>query len=318
MASFDSVLRLGVLAAAVAFGTGPVLAQSGAPANVRVAAMPVANFAALAVARDKGFFKDENLNVTWTTVPQGGIAVQAVFGGSAEVGGGSIFEPMIARGNGLDMVFIAANTRIRSAPPDNSGIVVRAEDNIQGPKDLVGKKVSASLLGGPNHVHMLEWLQRGGVDPAQVQFLEIPFPQMADALFQKRLDAVWNVEPFLTAMIRDGKAKVIAYPYQHNVPRMDITGFVAKESWVKANPDVAARFKRAIDKATNHLINAPKEERDEWVVKYSGLRKEVVTGMNLAEWTTEFTVPTLQANLDIAVRHKVAKPFNLNAMFWKP
>jgi NitT/TauT family transport system substrate-binding protein len=319
MPSFRSVLKLALLGAVLASGAGAALAQSaGAPANVRVAVMPVANFATMVVARDTGFFKDENLNVTWTTVPQGAIAVEAVFGGSAEIGGGSIFEPMVARGNGLDMIFIASSTRIRSQPPDNSGIAVRADDTINGPKDLVGRKVSASLINGPNYVHMREWLQRGGVDPGSVQFLEIPFPQMADALFQKRLDAVWNVEPFLTAMVRSGNARMIAYPYQENVPRMDITAFVAKESWVKANPDVATRFRRAIDRASNHLINATKEERDEWVSKYSGLRQEVVTGMNLPEYTTDFNVSSLKANLDIAVRQKLAKPFNLEAMLWNP
>jgi NitT/TauT family transport system substrate-binding protein len=319
MSIVRTVLQLGLLAATIGLAPQLALTQTRpTPANVRVAVMPVANFAPMAVARDKGFFTDENLNVTWTTVPQGAIAIEAVFGGSAEVGGGSIFEPMVARGNGLDMVFLAASARIRSEAPDNSGVAVRAEDNIKGPKDLVGKKVSASLINGPNYVHMREWLQRGGVDPSSVQFLEIPFPQMADALFQKRLDAVWNVEPFLTFMVRSGNARMIAYPYQENVPKMDITGYVAKESWVKANPDVAARFKRAIDKATRHLINAPKQERDEWVAKYSGMKPEVVAGMNLPEYSTEFNVASLKANLDIAVRQKLAKPFNLETMLWKP
>jgi ABC-type nitrate/sulfonate/bicarbonate transport system substrate-binding protein len=319
MSIVRTVLQLGLLAATIGLAPQLALTQTRpTPANVRVAVMPVANFAPMAVARDKGFFTDENLNVTWTTVPQGAIAIEAVFGGSAEVGGGSIFEPMVARGNGLDMVFLAASARIRSEAPDNSGVAVRAEDNIKGPKDLVGKKVSASLINGPNYVHMREWLQRGGVDPSSVQFLEIPFPQMADALFQKRLDAVWNVEPFLTFMVRSGNARMIAYPYQENVPKMDITGYVAKESWVKANPDVAARFKRAIDKATTHLINAPKQERDEWVAKYSGMKPEVVAGMNLPEYSTEFNIASLKANLDIAVRQKLAKPFNLETMLWKP
>jgi NitT/TauT family transport system substrate-binding protein len=314
-----SVLTSSLLAATIAALPQLASAQTRpAPANVRVAVMPVANFAPMVVARDKGFFTDENLNVTWTTVPQGAIAVEAVFGGSAEVGGGSIFEPMVARGNGLDMVFLAGSARIRSESPDNSGIAVRSDDTIKGPKDLVGKKVSASLINGPNYVHMREWLQRGGVDPNSVQFLEIPFPQMADALFQKRLDAVWNVEPFLAAMVKSGNARVIAYPFQENVPKMDITGYVAKESWVKANPDVAARFKRAIDKATTYLVNASKDERDDWVSKYSGLRKDLVAGMNLPEYTTEFNVPSLKANLEIAVKQKLAKPFNLDVMLWKP
>src|SRR6266545_4336739 len=170
MAGIHTLLKCGLVAAAMASLPQASLAQSKpAPANVRFAVMGVANFTPLVVARDKGFFAEENLNVTWTTVNQGAIAVEAVFGGSAEIGGGSIFEPMVARGNGLDMMFLTASTRIRSNPPDNSGIAVRTNDTIQGPKDLVGKKVSAGLINGPNYVHTREWLQRHGVDPASVE-----------------------------------------------------------------------------------------------------------------------------------------------------
>jgi NitT/TauT family transport system substrate-binding protein len=314
-----SFATAGLTALLLALAPQAVLAQGApAPANMRIAVMGVANFTPLLVARDKGFFAEERLNVTWTTVAQGAIAVEAVFGGSAEVGGGSIFEPMVARGNGLDMMFIVASSRIRSSPPDNSGIAVRSGDAINGPKDLVGKRVSAGLINGPNYVHMREWLQRSGVDPSSVQYSELPFPQMADALFQNRLDAVWNVEPFLTFMLKSGNARVIAYPYQQNVPRMDITGYVARESWVKASPDVARRFKRAVDRATTHLINADKAERDDWVAKYTGARPEIVTALNLPEFTTEFNVPSLKANLDIAIKQKLAKPFELETMLWKP
>jgi NitT/TauT family transport system substrate-binding protein len=311
------ILKL-VLAAAAVIAPFAAPAQTPAPAALRLAVIPVANFTPLVVARDKGFFTEENLNVTWTTVAQGAIAVEAVYGGSAEIGGSAIFEPIVARSNGLDIMFIAASARIRSSPPDNSGLLVRTGDSIQGAKDLAGKKVSAGLINSVNYAHMREWLQRNGVDPGTVQFLEIPFPQMADALFQNRLDVVWNVEPFVTFMLKSGNARVIAYPYQENVPRMDITGYLAKESWLKANADVARRFKRAIDRATTYLVNASKEERDNFVAKYTGAKPEVVAAINLPEFITEFNVPSLKANLDIAVRQKLAKPFDLDAMIWKP
>ena len=307
--------------AATIVGMAPQAARAQAkpvPATLRLAMLPLTNFAPLVVARDKGFFVEENLNVSWTAVNQGAIAIEAVFGGSAEIGGSSIFEPMVARGNGLDIVFIAASTRIRSNPPDNSGVAVRTNDTIRVAKDLAGKKISAGLINSVNYAHMREWLARNGTDPGLVQFLEIPFPQMADALFQNRLDAVWNVEPFLTFMIKSGNARVIAYPYQENVPRMDITGYLAKESWIKANPDVARRFRRAIDRASAYVIAAGKPERDDIVAKYTGARPEVVAEMNLPEYTTEFNVPSLKANLDIAVRQKLAKPFELDIMLWKP
>jgi ABC-type nitrate/sulfonate/bicarbonate transport system substrate-binding protein len=52
----------------------------------------------------KGMFKEQNLDVTWIFVSQGALGVEAVFGGSAELAGNSVIEPLIARGNGLDVM----------------------------------------------------------------------------------------------------------------------------------------------------------------------------------------------------------------------
>ena len=73
------LLKGGLLAATILLLPQAALAQSKpAPANVRFAVMGVANFTPVLVARDKGFFAAENLNVTWTTVNQGAIAVEAL------------------------------------------------------------------------------------------------------------------------------------------------------------------------------------------------------------------------------------------------
>ena len=110
---------------------------------------------------------------------------------------------------------------------------------------------------------------------------------------------------------------MIAYPYQGNVPNMDIAAFQVKESWAKSNPDVARRLRSALERATK-ISTMSKEERDEWVSKYTGIKLEVIKDINLPLYVTEFNVPTLQANLDILVRQKLTKPFDINAMLWKP
>jgi NitT/TauT family transport system substrate-binding protein len=316
---FRSIAFAAVLAFVAGLAAAPEARAQAKPAatNVRVAVMQVTNFTPLVVARDKGWFAEEGLNVTWTPVAQGAIAVEAVFGGSAEFGGGSVFEPIVARGNGLDMVFVVPNTRINPTPPDNSALLVRTKDSIQKPADLVGKKISAGLVNSINYIHMVEWLQKHKIDPKSIQFLEIPFPQQADALFQNRLDAVWAVEPFMSIMLKSGNARILAMPYQENAPGMDITALIAKESWVKQNPDTARRFKRAMERATAHLKKASKEERDGWVSKYTGVKPELVAQMTLPDFITEFNVGSLKANLDLAVKHKVAKPFDINRMIWK-
>jgi ABC-type nitrate/sulfonate/bicarbonate transport system substrate-binding protein len=98
---------------------------------------------------------------------------------------------------------------------------------------------------------------------------------------------------------------------------MDLTAFFAKESWLKANADVAARFKRAFQKGTNHLNEAPKEERDELVAKYTGAKVELVREVNLPQFSTEFDVATLKANLDLALAQNLLKPLDVNTVIWK-
>ena len=288
------------------------------PATVRVVDLPLANFTPLLVARDKGYFSEENLSVTWSPVAQGAVAIEAVVGGSAEIGASAVFETMVARGNGLDLMFLTPGVHIRTEPPDNSALLVRTDDSIRSAADLAGKKISAGLINSINYIHMIEWLEKKGVVPRSVEFFEIPFPQMADALFQKRLDAVWNVEPFVTFMTQSGKAKVLAYPYLETIPGMDMANYFARESWIKANPDVALRFKRAIDHATRDMASMPKEERDDWVVKFTGMKPEVVKAVTLPIFSTEYNVPSLQANLALAVKHKMIKSFDVNTMIWKP
>lgn len=292
--------------------------QKPAPATIRIVNIPIANFTPLQIAKDKGYFADENLTVTWSPVAQGAVAIEAVFGGSAEIGASAIFETIVARGNGLDLMFITNACHIRNEAPDNSALLVRNDGSVSAPADLAGKRISAGLINSVNYIHMLEWLDKKGVDRSKIEFLEVPFPQMSDALAQKRVDAVWNVEPFVTFMSKSGNAKVMAYPYQETVPGMDIANYFAKEAWIKSHPDEVRRFKRAIDRATEYIISTSKEDRDQWVSKFTGMKPEIVKDVTLPVYSTEFNVPSLKANLDIAVKHKMIKPFDVNTMIFKP
>ena len=155
-----------------------------APANVRLAIQPLTNYTTVLLARDKGFFAEEKLNVTWTVVSQGAWTVEAVYGGNVEFGGSGLIEPLIARGNGLELTLAVANTRIRPTAPDNNAVLVRTADAINKPADLAGKTIAAGLINSINYIHMVHWLKGKDVDPTSVRFLELPFPQMADALYQ--------------------------------------------------------------------------------------------------------------------------------------
>ena len=293
-------------------------AQRPPAATVRVAAVPLTNFTPLLIAREKGWFAEENLNVTWTMMAQGAVAVQAVVGGSAEIASTGILEAILARGNGFDVSFVVANCRVRTGAPDASAIFVRVGDHIHGPADLVGKRVSVGLINSVNYIHAVAWLRKSGVDPKSIQFLELPLPNVGDALVNKRIDAGWVVEPFLTVMSQSGKLRALANPYHVNVPGMDISAYVAIGSWLRAHTDTARRFKRAVDRATAFMNDGPKEERLGWVAKFSGVRPGLVERMMLPVFVTEFNVESLQANLELAAGQGLVTPFDVKTMVWKP
>lgn len=304
----------------IALGGLSISAQAqstGAVTNIRVVTPPITNYVSLLVARDKGYFAEQKLNVTWTVVTQSAVAVEAVYGGSAEFGGGGVLEPMVARGNGLDLMLAVPVAKAAVTPPDNSALVVRSDGDIKSATDLVGKKVSAGLLNGINHVHLLAWLKQRNVDASKIEFLEIPFPQMGDALLQGRLDMVWAVEPFLTILMKSGKARVLGYPFSDNIPGMDLTAFFAREAWIKNNTDAATRFRTAILRATQDLKSMSKQERDGWVAKFTGIAPALVADVYLPNFSTEFDVDSLKKNLDLAVAQKLSKNFDVTKMIWK-
>src|SRR6185436_8481817 len=115
----STVLRCSVAAAMLALAPLPAPAQQ--VTKIRAVAQGIANFAVLLVAREKGMCKEQNLDVTWSFVSQGALGVEAVFGGSAELAGNMVIEPLIARGKGLDVMYHIRVARIRPAPPDSSG-----------------------------------------------------------------------------------------------------------------------------------------------------------------------------------------------------
>ena len=141
--------------------------------------------------------------------------------------------------------------------------------------------------------------------------------QMADALMQDRLDAVWAVEPFFTILKKSGNVRVIGYPYQENIPNMDITAMFAKESWLKANGDAAKRFRAVFTRAQKFMAESPKTDRDDFVSKFTSVRPQLVAEMSLPIFVSDFNVQSLKANMELAVGQKLMKSIDVDSMIWK-
>ena len=145
---------------------------------------------------------------------------------------------------GLDLVAIAGGAVVDPTVRDTA-LVARAGSNIHAAKDLVGgPKVGVPGLGAYFHVILSYWLQRNGVDPKQVHFVETPFPAMRDMLASKTVDAVGAVDPVLTLIVNAKVGYTVGDMLGDLPPGKSILVYAATRQWAEAHRKEVDAFRR--------------------------------------------------------------------------
>ncbi|HEY7321574.1 MAG TPA: ABC transporter substrate-binding protein [Candidatus Binatia bacterium] len=149
---------LGLLAPAAAIGAEPLKRMRVAIPSI------VIDFGPLWVARDRGLFREEGLEVEITYI-QGNIrGVQSLLAGEVQAGIAGSAGPIGARAAGEDAVIVAV-------PMNRLDYTFVARQPVKSAGDLVGKKVGIGAVGGSDEVATRIALRKLGVDPGQVTML---------------------------------------------------------------------------------------------------------------------------------------------------
>jgi NitT/TauT family transport system substrate-binding protein len=232
---------------ALATISGEVAAE---PVKLRVSTIPIADTAAFEVARTKGFFAAEGLDVDTTPTPGGAAGIPALVSGQLQFTFSNVVSILLAASQGLDLVIVAPVNTTGDAPPDLAGIVSKPGSTFKDGKSLEGKRVAVNSRNNIIWLYTREWVQATGGDPNKVTYIEVPFPQMTDAVQQGRVDAAMLVEPFLSAGLKSGQLESIAWPYSTVQKRIPVAQFVTTKAYAQANPEIVEKFRRGLDKGT--------------------------------------------------------------------
>lgn len=126
----------------------------------------VIDFAPLWIARDKGLFREERVEVEITYI-QGNIrGVQSLLAGEVQAGIAGSAGPISARAAGEDTVIVAV-------PMNRLDYTFVARELVKRPSDLHGKKIGIGSVGGSDEVATRIALEHLGVDPASVVRLQV-------------------------------------------------------------------------------------------------------------------------------------------------
>jgi len=195
------------------------------------------------IARDKGYFREEGLDVQFIPFASAALMIAPLGTGQIDVGSGTVSAGLynaVLRGVKLRVV---ADKGSMQPGYDYSTLLVRKDLVVSGRfkslADLKGMTVAVTAKGAGSESALNEALKKGGLTIHDVNVVYLGFPEDLPALENKRIDACITDEPTLTQAIDAGVAvrasKSPIYPGQQNAVVLYSEEFAS-------NRDVAERF----------------------------------------------------------------------------
>ncbi len=163
----------------------------------------------LTIAEQRGYFKDEGLNVRISDFAGGSVALRAVVGGSADVVSGAYEHTISLQSKKQYFQAFVAQGRL---PQIAFGVASAKAGQIKSLKDLKGLKVGVSAPGSSTHNLVKQLLTKGGLDPNKdVSVVGVGLGAQAIAAIKSgQIDAISNTDPVMTKLEQDNAIKVIA------------------------------------------------------------------------------------------------------------
>jgi NitT/TauT family transport system substrate-binding protein len=275
-------------------------AAGGGPQQVKVGIIPILDVAPIYLGKQKGFFTGRNLELTLEAGQGGAAIVPGVVSGQFQFGFSNVTSLLIAQSRGLPLKVVAngvASTGKDKA--DYSGIVA-TDDAIKTAADLEGRQVSVNTLKNIGDSTIRASVRKAGGDPSSIRFVELPFPDMPAALQAGRVDAVWVVEPFLSASLAEG-GRLVASNYVDTAPDLTVAVYFTSEKLIKDDPDLVKRFTEAMTESLAYADAHPDEAR-QVLTTYTQIDEAVIKDLTLPKWPPQINRASVETLATLAVQ----------------
>jgi NitT/TauT family transport system substrate-binding protein len=253
-------------------------AQARPALHIRVVHTPVLIFAPLYVGIERGYFARQGLDVELISAPGGTSAFVVLPSGRAEAVIGGLGAGLFnAAARGLDFKVVGPVHLER--PPVSTPLVVgrRASDagEIKTVRDLRGRRVSINVLGSATEYWLYAAMLHGGLTLADVQPVEVNFPEVPAALANGAIAAGLLGEPLATLAEDRGQIVRLSEDF---INGMQVTAVYFGGEFMRRQADHAVGFMAAWLRACRDLSPGAyrRPEIAQIVQKYTGVPADVV------------------------------------------
>ncbi len=287
--------------------------------ELKVGVTPIANAANLYIAIEQGYFTEEGLDVTPTIIQTASTAIPSLLNDELQLALMTSVPTVTAASKGLPISVVSGSDRYPvDGAADTTALVVAPESGISSLADVAGKTVALVGLKSAPDLALRVVLEEAGVDPSDVEMVEIAYPDMVSALQSNRVDAAFVVDPFLSAAKAAG-LDIVSQPFTEGLGGMNALLWVGSDAFVQANPETAGKFASAIKKAGEFANENPEAVR-EVLPEFTSLSPEAIAKSVIPTWDGEISDADVQAYVDLMKREGfiAADAPGVEDLLWAP
>jgi NitT/TauT family transport system substrate-binding protein len=230
--------------------------------TVSVGVLPVIDVVPLYLGIQRGIFRKGGLNVTLRNFQSGSEVIPATIAGQIQFGFSNVVSLLAARDRGVPLISVAGGSTSTGDPlRDINAVLVRHDSPLRSARDLVGKKVAVNSWNNIGDTTVKTAVRKDGGDDWKIHFVRIPFPEMPAQLASGVVDAVWEGEPFLSAIIQSG-GRILFNNLTETYPKVQVAQYFTTEQVRQGNPRVVTAFANGIQEAmayaSTHLADVQK------------------------------------------------------------
>jgi NitT/TauT family transport system substrate-binding protein len=234
----------------------PMQATKAAVTHIRLPMgyIPNVQYAPFYVAVDKGFFRDENIEIEFDySFETDGISLVGANNLQFTLASGE--QVLLARAQGLPVVYVLGWWQDYPV-----AVVAKSGGNLQSPSDLKGKKIGLPILAGASYIGLRALLNAGNVKESEVTLDVIGYNQV-EALIS-------NQEQVVVVYANNEPIQLQAQGYAIDELRvadyveLASNGLVTNEQTILENPELVRRMDRAIQRGIADVLANPNQAYD--------------------------------------------------------
>ncbi|MEJ3743727.1 ABC transporter substrate-binding protein [Actinomycetes bacterium KLBMP 9797] len=209
------------------------------------------------VAKEKGYFKEANLEVDIQLGKATGENIKTLNAGKADfvnldMIGGVITEGKAETPPNMKAVLAVHQSTLVS-------IISLEGYNVTSPKDLEGKKIAAAT-GSVNQLLFPAYARLAGIDEKKITWQNAQTTQLTGLLTAHRVDALSTFLIGKTGIENAAKPKkAVVLPYSNYLTDLYGNGIFTSNDTAKNKPELVKRFRDAMLKALQYTVDNPEE-----------------------------------------------------------